>query len=111
MGSDLYKRAMAYYDEHDRDPALQHQVWDGTPWMVDAYTGRQSRGDDRYQEMMQWCYDRFGDPAWPFTDKPRPGDWRGGNATVFGWTWFGFKTEAAMNEFIEAWPAPENVAA
>lgn len=106
VGSDLYQRLMAFYDEHNRhNSELHHKVWDGTPWMVNAYTGS-SCSDTRYAEMMEWCHERFGEPSWPFSDDPRSGDWRSGNATVYGWTYFGFKTETMMNEFAKAWPNP-----
>lgn len=102
MGSGLYHRAMDYYDEHDRDPALQHKVWDGRPWIVNAYTGRYDDGRDR--EMMSWCRDRFGEEAWPIHG--RPGRWYRGGATIHGWTWFGFETQSMMDKFSDAWPAP-----
>lgn len=107
-GSKLYQDAMAYYDANPtQDAALQHEVWDGTPWMVDAYTGNWEDGRERL--MLLWCQEQFGPEAWPFSDTPRPGNWKRGGATVFGWSWFGFATEEQMKQFIEAWPAPEGV--
>ncbi len=105
-GSDLYRRSMTYYEEHDSDPALQHKVWDATPWMVNAYTG--SMTEDRDTEMRLWCFEQFGDEAWPIHGKP--GNWHRGGATIYGWTWFGFATERMMNEFIAAWPIPDGIA-
>lgn len=98
MGSALYRRAMAYYDTNDRDPALQHKVWDPTPWMLDVYTGR---GDDRMRAILAWCLERFGDEAWPIHGKP--GSWHMGGATLYGWTWFGFDTEEKMRAFQAKW--------
>jgi hypothetical protein len=37
------------------------------------------------------------------------GRWLFGGATVDGWTWVGFDTEAAMSEFRAAWPPPSGV--
>lgn len=67
-GSALYHRTMAWYDEHDRDPALQHKVWDATPWMLDVYTG--NTDDDRMRVIMDWARERFGNEAWPIHGKP-----------------------------------------
>lgn len=97
-GSDLYKRQI-----FDCDDDLMHKVWDGTPWMVDAYTGSISDGD-RYREIMQWCRDSFGPEAWPIHGKD--GDWHSGGATVCGWTWMGFKTSDMARKFCEAWMRP-----
>lgn len=91
------------------DPAdLQRKVWDGTPWIVDVYTGRESLGErDRDFAIRQWLHDNFGDQSWPFGKEPRTGRWFRGGATIHGWTWFGFATEADMQAFLAAWPNPE----
>lgn len=99
IGSALYQRWII--GEGD---ALQMQVWQGTPWMTNAFTG--SSDDPRERQMLEWCWDQYGAEAWPFSDNPRPGRWKRGGATVFGWTWFGFSTEAEMAEFELAWPKP-----
>lgn len=106
-GSKLYQDAMAYYEANNREPELNHKVWDGTLWIVDAYTGRVN--EDRWHAMNQWCRDRFGPEAWP--NHGEPGQWHKGGATIHGWTWFGFATEEQMKQFVEAWPPPDCVAA
>ena len=99
-GSALYHRSMAFYADRERDGgALQHKVWDNTPWMTDAFTGR--CGQERDLEMRTWCEERFGDEAWPIHGKA--GNWNRGGATIYGWTWFGFATEAMMHEFMGRW--------
>ena len=75
------------------------------PWMVDAYTGSMSH--DRDHEMCDWCREHFGDEAFPIHG--RDGDWQRGGATIYGYTWFGFKTEEMMKQFMAVWPDP-NVA-
>lgn len=100
-GSDLYRRQIATTDD-----ALMRQVWDGTPWMVDAYTGPVSNSG-RYREMMDWCLEQFGPQAWPFSDNPNPGNWHMGGVTWFGYTWIGFKTEEMMTRFLNRWPTEE----
>ncbi len=101
-GSKLYQEAMAYYESRpDQDADLQHQVWDGTPWITEVYIGAPYGG--REQRMFEWCLDRFGEMARPFGKNPLPGQWRAGNAIVRGWAWFGFATEQQMKEFAEAW--------
>ncbi|WP_375191855.1 hypothetical protein [Marinobacter sp.] len=99
-GSDLYQRQIAECGDE-----LMHKVWDGTPWMIDAYTG--SHEDERHFEIMEWCHDNFGPEAWPIHGKP--GQWHSGGATVMGWTWIGFATKEMMEQFIEAWPLPDEV--
>ena len=106
-GTDLYRRTIEH-DYGDQERAdLVRKVWDGTPWMVDAYTGSWSTEPDRRMSMIEWCVDRFGPPAWPIHGKP--GRWQEGGVTIHGWTWFGFDTEDAMLAFVAAWPAPEGV--
>lgn len=98
-GSELYQRQVANCGNE-----LMHQVWDGTPWMVDAYTGT-IENDGRYERMMRWCLDQFGFEAWPIHGKP--GDWHSGGATVLGWTWMGFRTREMMDRFVAAWSNPQ----
>ena len=91
-GSALYCSVMEseYADE------LMHQVWDATPWMVDAITG--GINSDRWREVMEWCHEQFGPEAWPIHGKA--GDWHTGGATISGRTWIGFATEQMMERFI-----------
>ena len=102
-GSALYREAMDWYAANQPDrSALMHEVWDGTPFMVDAFTG--SYADDRFLEMIEWCRQRFGDEAWPIHG--RAGAWLRGSSTINGWTWYGFATAEHLAEFEAAWPAP-----
>ena len=109
MASDLFERITKWNEENSDAArlALHHLVWGGTPWVCDAYTGRDSKNDKRGREMRLWCRDRFGPDAWPLHGKF--GRWLFGGATVDGWTWVGFDTEAAMSEFRAAWPPPSGV--
>lgn len=107
MATDLYRRSTEWAEKR-QDPrglALHHKVWDATPWMVNAYTGR--IGDERDAEIREWCSEQFGDEAWPIHG--RPGLWHRGGGTVNGWTWIGFATQEMMDRFEAAWPAPEGV--
>jgi len=102
-GNDFYADVMAYYEAHEDDGgALQHKAWDGTPFMVDWYTGQTA--DDRDLSMQNWCRQKIGDEAWPLHGKP--GRWHRGGVTVHGWTWFGFETQALLDAFTAAWPVP-----
>jgi len=101
-GTDLYHRILAF-DGLDSHRATMQEVWQGTPWMVDAYTGSHDTG--RRIEMMAWCREQFGPEAWPLHG--RPGTWHGGGVTIHGWTWMGFATEAQLRLFLERWPAPD----
>ncbi len=104
-GTDLYRRVISM-SEGDKDGGqLTHQVWSGTPWMCDAYQGRESKDDNRVGEMILWCNERFGREAWPIHE--RLGRWHRASFTLDGWTWFGFDTEAAMKEFQAKFPNPE----
>lgn len=102
MSTDLYERTIAYDKGDQRGNDLMRKVWESTPWMVDAFTS--SCCEARYQEMTGWCRDNYGQDCWPIHG--RPGTWQTGGATVFGWTWFGFATEAQLNKFMAAWPNP-----
>ena len=102
MGTRIYDEMMAYYDEHldEESKALQHKVWDPTPWVVNVNTG--SLSEDRSFEMMDWCRNNLGDESWPIHG--RPGVWRRGGATIHGWTYFGFVSEKSMSEFMFEFP-------
>ena len=105
MPTALFDRTMAFDHDDAQRAALMHKVWEPTPWMVDVYTGR--CGEAREYDMLRWCYDQLGDQSSPIHD--RTGRWHRGGATINGWTWFGFATEADMNLFLAAWPTPEDV--
>lgn len=86
---------------------LQRKVWAATPWIVDAYTGRESLGErERDYAIRQWLSDNLGPESWPFGKEPRDGRWFRGGATIDGWTWIGFASEADMQTFLAAWPQP-----
>jgi hypothetical protein len=104
IGSELFVRYVLPDNSHD---GINRKVWSGTPWLTNAWTDSSSRDPERRRAMIDWCLQRFGEPAQPFGPAPTPGRWREGNATVMGWTWYGFATEAEMREFEAAWPAPE----
>lgn len=106
MPTALYDRMLAFNHEDEERAALMRMVWEGTPWMVDAYTGGYGE-NGRMRDMMRWCYDTFGDQASPIHGCP--GTWQQGCATIYGWTWFGFASEVDMDRFMARWPAPEGV--
>jgi hypothetical protein len=106
MASALYDRMIAFNYGDDERLAIMREVWDPTPWMVDASTGSfYHNGLDH--EMQEWCYAEFGPQSFPLHGKS--GRWIRGCATVHGWTWFGFADKADMERFIARWPAPEGV--
>lgn len=102
MSTDLHKRMLAFNYCDDERSELMRYVWAPTPWMVDAFTGNYDTGQKR--DILHWCYETFGEQASPIHD--RVGAWQQGGATIYGWTWFGFSTEADMHKFIERWPSP-----
>lgn len=51
--------------------------------------------------------DTMGEQSWPFGQVAIYRRWFRGGATIHGWTWFGFATEADMQAFLAAWPNPE----
>lgn len=105
MATELYRDTIAWADRNldEGGVALQHTVWDGTPWMVDAFTG--SIESDRDYEIRKWCNEEFGPEARPIHGIP--GAWHRGVATVNGWTWIGFAEREMMERFVAAWPKPE----
>ena len=103
MATELYQRTITYdYGDEDRR-ALMEEVWSGTPWMLNVFTG--SCNEDRDLEIRDWCHEHLGDEAWPIHG--RPGAWQRGGATIYGWTWYGFAKEEDMLRFQEAFPSPE----
>lgn len=107
MSTDLYRRVMAWNEQlgDAERTALAHRVWDGTPWIVNWYTGGVDHG--RTRDMILWCVEKFGEQAW--WPENRPGAWQRGSATIHGWEWWGFDDEAKLREFMAAWPKPDNV--
>lgn len=101
-GTELFRRTLAYDLGCPESNSLMARVWRPTPWMVDAFTG--GVGEDRDREMIMWCADRFGQESSPIHGTP--GHWHRGSATVHGWTWYGFASEAMLREFLAAWPIP-----
>jgi hypothetical protein len=93
-GSALFLRAIVPAD------GLMVKVWQGTPWVVEAYTG--GFDDPRSREIQDWCRDAFGPEAHPIHGMA--GNWHRGGATINGYTWLGFATEKMMNAFEAAWP-------
>jgi len=107
MATELYQRTMAFdYGDTERN-AIMHKVWDGFPWMVNAYTGGYSKHRDREHDILTWCHENIGEQASPIHD--RHGRWYRGSATVDGWTFMGFVSKEEMEKFIARWPAPEGV--
>ncbi len=106
MATALYQRVIAFdYGDAERSQIMQ-EVWLPTPWMIEVYTGRS--GEVRQYDIVRWCRETLGPESSPI--HKIIGTWHRGGATVNGWTWFGFATEADMQRFQEAWPAPEGVA-
>jgi len=107
MSTDLHKRMLAFgYGDTER-AELMERVWREVPWMVDIYSGGYSNGRDRELDIQHWCYEQFGEQHSAIHE--RPGRWYRGGATVHGWTWFGFSTEAEMQSFIDRWPTPAEI--
>ena len=91
------------HDQHPQPNTLQ-EACGGTPFGVDAYTGRAT--ECRIEDMRKWCRDNYGPEAWPVLGKPC--EWYSGSATINGWTRFEFATETMMTNFLEAWPTPDD---
>lgn len=97
-GTALFHRTMEWARADTRSASLV-EAWEPTPWMIDAFEGR--GGERRFRDVREWCFETFGDESWP--GAVRPGTWFSGSASINGWAWFGFATEAMMNQFIERW--------
>jgi hypothetical protein len=96
MCTELFRRTIERADEEGDQ--LMREVWESTPWMVNAFTD--SIGNHgTYPEVMNWCRANFGSEAW-FNAS---GQWRSGNATIHGWTWMGFATKEMMDRFCQQW--------
>lgn len=105
MSTELYRQYIDYAASRGKeDLDLAHEVWDATPWIVDAWEG--DHDSMRYRDMLLWCDERWGNQAW--WPSGRPGSWQRGSAIIFGWNWWGFDTEDKMHAFMAQWPSPEN---
>lgn len=101
MATELYQRVIAFdHGDASRNDVVR-KVWDGTPWMIDVFTGK--CGDELDRDMREWCMKNLGPEASPIHGQD--GEWQRGYATINGWTWFGFKTEDQMMRFIERFPS------
>jgi hypothetical protein len=99
-GSEEFRKIIAFNYRHDETSALMRKCWSVTPWVLDVFTGDAARE----RQIIAWCYERYGRKASPIHGVE--GTWQRGNATIHGWTWMGFATDAQMREFESAWPSP-----
>lgn len=97
MATELYERNIVNNQGPHKELLLE--VWSKTPWMIDVFTDHVD--SDQYRDMKEWCQKHFGNEARPLHGKS--GRWLRGLATVHGFTWFGFSTEAEMTQFQAAW--------
>lgn len=100
----LYQDTIDYWQaKQDQEYVDLHvQVWSGTPYMIDVFTGgTREEYLTRTWDIHQWCLENLGADHYAITGKE--GVWQRGGATVDGWTWYGFKTEEMMNRFKEVW--------
>lgn len=88
--TDLFLKQIA-----QKDNKLMQKVWSPTPYMVDFYTDNME--SDRYWEIRKYLREKFGQECSPIHSIE--GDWQFGGATLYGWTWIGFKEEWMMEEF------------
>lgn len=95
QGSDLYRQMLAFDYGDEARRGIMEEVWTVTPWIIDAHSG--SINSDTERALISWCRSTFGDEALPIHG--RPGEWQRGSATIHGWTWFGFRTEAQLDQF------------
>lgn len=95
-GTELFFKSMAkdYGDPHMS--ALLKEVWGPTPWMIDVLTR------DREEEIRGWCRKTFGSESSPI--HKCVGAWHGSSVTIYGRTWFGFKTKSMMEQFESVFP-------
>jgi hypothetical protein len=91
----LYASVMAFNSSASEHDAFMRELWTRTPWMIDVKTG--NINSDSWREIFDWLRKTFGKEGSIWADDA---EWRSGNATIFGWTWIGFKTKAQMEQFI-----------
>lgn len=97
-GSALYHRVVS------PDDFIMRKIWDRTPWMVQVWMG--GADSTRLETIKAWCREHYGHEAQPIQGVA--GDWHCGRASMKGRTWFGFRTEAMLKAFDEAWPTAGN---
>jgi len=98
IGTPLYADILKFNSGDDERSALMREIWNATPWVINVFSGRTM--SDRYNEIMKTIRDTFGRQA--SVIHKIDGEWQVGGATVNGWTWIGFRTEAQMKAFQDA---------
>ena len=73
------------------------EVWGQYPWMIDVFFD--SYRTERNDEVTDWLRENIGKEGSPI--HKIDGNWYRGGATIFGWSWVGFKKEETMNKFLE----------
>ena len=104
-----YHAIMSYWKDDAEHLALEHLVWDPTPWVIDLRSpspgsseASNKPGDIDRLTHIDWLRANIGVDSWPIHRKPD--DWNFACATVNGETWLGFRTEDMMRRFCEAFP-------
>lgn len=95
-GSPIFRKMLAeQYADRTILETLK-RAWLPTPWMVNV------RNSGRYDRLVirNWCNHNLGSESVRHLEID--GNWREGNVTMNGLTWYGFKTEELMKRF-QAW--------
>lgn len=101
IGNELYNKIISYDYGNDELKSLMKKIWQGTPYVVNAYFGDFDEKNDRAEKIRYWCVKNFGER----NDFLRgiSGNWTEGNVTILGYNWIGFKTKEQLDKFIEVW--------
>jgi hypothetical protein len=100
MATPLYKRMLALSMDDPDGGELMRKVWDPTPYMIDVRDFEPNSKE--WFDFLRWALEELGEESSPIHDQA--GVWRRGNATLFGWTWYGFAAQHLMDKFMRRYP-------
>lgn len=100
MSTRLYHMMFVVCSERHKE--INHKVWDPTPWVINVKSGSEAteEGIMLWQTMRNWLINNLGPESQPIFGIK--GYWHRGSATVDGWTFIGFSSEALMISFMSA---------
>lgn len=101
MSTRLYHMMFVVCSERHKE--INHKVWDPTPWVINVKSGSPSNlEDETWGTMRNWLINNLGPESQPIFGIK--GYWHRGSATVDGWTFIGFSSEALMISFMNKFP-------
>ena len=100
MGTALYDRILEMSKSDPDAGELMRKVWAPTPWVINVRDFEPNSKE--WFDFVRWAIEELGDESSPIHEQA--GVWKRGNATLFGWAWYGFAAEHLMDKFMRRYP-------